>query len=136
MVALKHERANLLGYNTYADFTLAERMAGSSDRVFSFIHDMLGPYHKAAKRDLDDLKSFAGEHCSITDLQPWDVAYIREKLQADRYALNSEELRPYFPLQKVLTGTFAHFEKTVWRGVYPRTRLAHLAYRCSSLYGY
>lgn len=111
MLALKSERAKLLGYDTHADFTLEERMAKTSSRVFDFINDLLSVYKPAAVRDLNDLRDFAKRTDGLTDFQPWDTAYYREKLQAERFAFDSEDLRPYFPLNKVLDGTFTHFEK-------------------------
>lgn len=113
LVALKTERAKLLGYDTHADFTLAERMAGSSERVFDFIHDLLASYKPAAIRDLNDLRDYAHrvDNLSPTDFAPWDTAFYREKLQQERLHFSSEDVRPYFPLKRVLSGTFAHFEK-------------------------
>ncbi len=113
LVALKTERAKLLGYDTHADFTLAERMAGSSARVFDFIHDMLASYKPAAERDLNDLRAFALriDGLAATDFSPWDTAFYREKLQQERFNFSSEDVRPYFPLERVLSGTFTHFEK-------------------------
>lgn len=110
IVTLKAERAKLLGYANHAAFTLAERMASTPERVFDFIHDLIDTYKPAAEKDLDDLREVAHEY-GWDPIQPWDIPYTREKLQQRRFHFDSEELRPYFPLQKVLTGTFAHFEK-------------------------
>jgi peptidyl-dipeptidase Dcp len=110
LVRLKHERAKLLGFHTHASYTLAERMAGSPDRVMGFIDDLLKVYFPAAKKDLEDLRTLARAD-GVDDLKPWDMPYYREKLQQQRFNLDSEELRPYFPIQKVLSGTFDHFSK-------------------------
>jgi peptidyl-dipeptidase Dcp len=111
MLALKYERARLLGYDDHAAFTLAERMAGSTERVFSFIHEMLAAYKPAAEKDLAALRDFARRMHGLDDFMPWDTAYYREKFQAETLDFSSEELRPYFPLDRVLAGTFTHFEK-------------------------
>lgn len=110
IVTLKTERAKLLGYANHADFTLSERMAGSADRVFGFINDLIKTYKPAAEKDLADLRVLARAD-GIDDIKPWDMAYYREKMQQERFRFDSEELRPYFPLQKVLSGTFEHFSK-------------------------
>lgn len=111
ILTLKAERAKLLGYNSYADFTLTERMAGSSARVFEFLHDLIATYKPAAEQDLSDLKAYAKRTDGLNDVQPWDMPFYREKLQQERFQFDSEELRPYFPLEKVLNGTFEHFSK-------------------------
>ncbi len=111
ILSLKSERAALLGYDSYADFTLAERMAGSSARVFEFLRDLIATYKPAAEKDLNDLRDYARRVDKLSDIQPWDVAFYREKLQQERFDFNSEELRPYFPLARVLEGTFTHFSK-------------------------
>lgn len=110
IVKLRYERARLLGFQDHAAYTLAERMAGTTPRVMEFINDLIDVYFPAARRDLDDVRALAHTD-GIEDLKPWDMGYYREKLQHQRFALNSEELRPYFPLEKVLNGTFAHFSK-------------------------
>lgn len=112
IVRLKHERAQILGYKTHAHFVLEKRMAETPETVFDFIGRMTGPYREAAQKDLAELKAFAAElGDGLDEIKPWDVGYYSEKLKQKRYAFSSEDLRPYFPLDKVLEGTFAHFSK-------------------------
>jgi peptidyl-dipeptidase Dcp len=110
-VTLKNERAKLLGYPTHAAFTLEERMAKSADNVMAFLKKLLKAYKPAAEKDLEKLKEFAKEEGLNDDLKPWDVAYYSEKLQQKLFDFSSEDFRPYFPLEKVLDGTFTHFSK-------------------------
>lgn len=111
IVSLKDERANLLGYDRYADYVLSERMAGSTKRVVDFIQKLIASYRPAAIQELEMLKAYARESEGMNDIKPWDIAYMREKVQQKQYDFESESLRPYFPLAKVLKGTFDHFEK-------------------------
>lgn len=110
-VKLRHKRARLLGYPTHADYVLEERMAKTPATVHDFLHRMLDTYFVHAKQNLQTMRDFAASQLGITDLQPWDVLYVREKLRAATFDLDSEALRPYFKLEQVLEGTFAHFSK-------------------------
>lgn len=103
IVNLRHQRAQLLGFKTHADYVLAERMAQSTTTVLKFIDKLLEPSLKAAQRDLDEVKQFAGR-----EIQPWDFSFYSEKLKEKKYAFNEEELRPYFKLENVTQGVFEH----------------------------
>lgn len=111
IVSLKDERAKLLGYKNHADFVLEQRMAGSPDAVMGFLKKLLATYKPSAQKDLKDLKDFAAKTGFEGDIMPWDIAYYSEKLKEDLFAFSSEDFRPYFPLDAVLTGTFEHFSK-------------------------
>lgn len=111
IVRLRHERAQLLGYDTYAHFVLERRMAQTPDTAMNFLTDLRDRYKKGAVKDLENLRAFAKKLDGIDDLKPWDVAYYSEKLQEELYHFSSEDLRPYFPLDRVLKGTFEHFSK-------------------------
>jgi len=111
MVSLKDTRAKLLGYQNHADYVLEERMAKSSTTVMDFLNTLLKTYKPAAQKDLKDLQDFAKTLGFTDDLKPWDISYYSEKLKEHRFAFSSEDLRPYFPLQQVLDGTFTHFSK-------------------------
>ncbi|GMU43767.1 MAG: peptidase M3 [Lysobacterales bacterium] len=106
IMALRHEAARLLGYDTPAALSLATKMAPSAERVLGFLRDLAARARPAAQRELADLADFARSECAIEDLQPWDLPYVSEKLRQARYALSDEELKPYFPLPRVLAGLF------------------------------
>ncbi len=110
IVRLRHERARLLGYDTHADYVLERRMAEKPERVMKFLHELKDLYRTAALKDLDNVRALAKED-GIDDLKPWDVGYYSEKLQQRLFQFSSEDLRPYFPLDRVLDGTFNHFSK-------------------------
>ena len=103
---LRQELAGLLGFANYAELSLATKMAESSDQVLSFLRDLAVRSKPFAARDLEQLRAFAADH-GVTDLQSWDLGYFGEKLRQQRYSLNQEELREYFPIDKVLSGLFA-----------------------------
>lgn len=111
MVRLKDERAKILGYKNHADYVLEQRMAKTPDAVMGFLRKLIDTYKPAAKKDLADLKAFAAESGFEGDIMPWDVGYYSEKLKEKLFNFSSEDLRPYFPLEPVLKGTFEHFSK-------------------------
>jgi len=102
LLALRHETALLLGYPNYAAYALARRMARSVDEVLAFLRQMAAAARPAAERELAELTQFAGRQ-----LDAWDITYYSERLQEERYSISQEELRPYFPLTRVLDGLFA-----------------------------
>ena len=111
IVSLRDERAKLLGYKHHADFVLERRMAKSPENVMGFLEKLLSAYKPAAEKDLEQLKKFAAETGFNDELKPWDVGYYSEKLKQKLFDYSSEELRPYFQLEKVLAGSFTHFSK-------------------------
>ena len=104
---LRHERANLLGYETHSHFVLEERMAQNPDKVKSFLNDLLAKAKPAAEREFAQLSTFANELDSIEKLEKWDGAYYSEKLKRQLFNLDDEKLKPYFQLENVLNGAFA-----------------------------
>lgn len=108
IVALRHERANILGFKTHADFVLQERMAQDPVTVNQFLKRLLDASKPAGQRDLEEVKAFAKQTDGLTDFQPWDFAYYSEKLKESKYAFNEEDLRPYFKLENVVQGVFEH----------------------------
>lgn len=111
IVSLKHQRTSLLGYATYADYTLERRMAQTAQEVYSFLDTLKKSYKPAAQKELEELKTFAEQDLGLTDIKPWDIAYVAEKLKEKLFHFTSEDLRPYFPLEQVLKGVFKHFSK-------------------------
>lgn len=107
IVSLRYERANLLGYKTHADFVLEESMAGSSEKVQSFLDELVGYAKPAAERQLAELNEYATANGFVDgQLQQWDYSYYSEKLKKEKYDLDDETLKPYFSLDNVLNGMF------------------------------
>lgn len=111
IVQLRDQRAKTLGFATHADFVLAERMAKNPSTVLEFLNKLLKASREAGKRDVEEIREFAKKFDGTSDVQPWDVAYYSEKLKEDKYAFNEEDLRPYFKLENVVDGVFAHAKK-------------------------
>lgn len=106
IVALRHERAHLLGYETHAHFVLEERMAQNPNQVLTFLNDLLTKAKPAAEREFTQLTNFAKSLDGIEQLEKWDGAYYSEKLKQELYQLDDEALKPYFKLENVLQGAF------------------------------
>lgn len=103
IVELRAEQARLLGYDTYCDYVLEDRMVQSLPNLRRFMDDLRTAVLPAAEKDLEDVSYAAA---SLQPLQPWDFNYYAEKLKQQRYAFDSEVLRPYFPLDAVREGIF------------------------------
>lgn len=108
---LRHERANLLGYETHAHFVLEERMAETPKKVHAFLNELLEKAKPAAKREFKQLEDFAKELDGIDRLQKWDSSYYSEKLKQKLFNLDDEKLKPYFKLENVIAGVFKVAEK-------------------------
>lgn len=106
MVALRLEKANLLGYKTYADYALADRMAQTPEAVKDFLGRLLGASHPYALAEKKEVEEFARKTGFSGELQRWDWAYYSNKLKQEKYALDDEMLKPYFKLEKVQEGVF------------------------------
>ncbi|WP_455196698.1 M3 family metallopeptidase, partial [Kaarinaea lacus] len=106
ILALRHELAQLLGFSNYAEYSLATKMADSTDKVIHFLHDLAARSKPYAEKDLDAVQQYARQHHNMETLQPWDIAYYSEKLRQHEYAITQEELKPYFPEPVVLGGLF------------------------------
>jgi oligopeptidase A len=105
ILELRQEKARLLGYPDYPDFRLEEQMAGSGTRAREFVEEMLQRTLPYWKRDLTILQE-AAQKRDLGTLRPWDVSFLIEQLRQERFQLKDEELRPYFPLDRVLEGMF------------------------------
>ncbi len=108
IVTLRHERANLLGYSTHADYVLERRMAKTKEEVFGFLDKLVKSAKPSAEEDLKKIRKLAKDTDGLTDLKPWDLSYYAEKLKQKEYDFDTEELRPYFELDKVVQGVFDH----------------------------
>lgn len=113
IMALRHESAQLLGFANTADESLATKMAPSAEKVIAFLRDFVAKARPMAEKDLAELREFARKELQIDDLQPWDVGYASEKLREQKYALNEEELKPYFPISSVMEGLFGVVERVL-----------------------
>ncbi len=105
IVKLRQEKAELLGYKTFADFVLEERMAKSPAKVFEFLHELLEKATPFAQKEIEELKSLAKAD-GIEDLQSYDHAFYAEKLRKQKFDIDDEELKPYFRLEKVQEAVF------------------------------
>jgi len=101
LLRLRHEAANLVGFDNFADYALASRMAGTTQEVSDFLQHLAEVSGPVAKQELQELEAWVGRK-----LAPWDVGYYSEKLRLERFSISDEELRPYFPLTRVLDGLF------------------------------
>jgi len=105
-LSLRTKIANLLGFEHYAQRSIATKMAESTDQVQSFLHDLARQSKPQAQADLAEVNAFAAEHYGRTELQAWDIGYYSEKLKQEKYAISDEQLRPYFPETHVVPGLF------------------------------
>lgn len=105
-LALRHELAQLLGFDSYAHKSLATKMAENPQQVINFLSDLAKRARPQAEEELAQLRAFAKEHYGVEDLQPWDIAYYSEQQKQHLYAISDEQLRPYFPEQRVVEGLF------------------------------
>jgi Zn-dependent oligopeptidase len=103
---LRHERAELLGYKTHAQYVLEERMAETPETVEAFLERIYSVAFPAAKKEIEEIKELAMKTDGIEDLQSWDSAYYSEKLKKIKYNYDEEELRPYFKVENVIDGLF------------------------------
>ena len=106
ILTLREQKAKLLGFANYAEVSLSTKMADSVSEVETFLRDLAAQATPAAQKDLAQLQKCA-QDCGIDELQPWDSAYIAEKVKQSAFSLSQEEIRPYFPLPKVISGLFA-----------------------------
>src|SRR5690554_7768881 len=106
IVVLRHQRANLLGYESHAAFVLEERMAQNPTKVLEFLNDLLIKSKPAAEREFKELTAYAHQQDGIEQLEKWDANYYSEKLKQKRFQLDDEVLKPYFKLENVLKGAF------------------------------
>jgi oligopeptidase A len=111
ILALRHEQAQLLGYENFAEQSLARKMARSCDDVTDFLIDLAERSHEQAELELDDLRAFAKEKYNVDNLEAWDIGYYSEKLRQHRHNISQEELKPYFPETRVIPGMFAVVEQ-------------------------
>ncbi|MFG6139238.1 oligopeptidase A [Halomonas sp. B23F22_10] len=110
-LALRRELAELLGFATYADYSLATKMAETPEQVIGFLDDLAERAVPQAREEFDELAAFARGELGLAALEPWDVGYASEKLREARFAISQEQLRPYFPAPRVVDGLFQVVER-------------------------
>ncbi len=107
ILALRHEAAQLLGFNNYAERSLARKMAPSTRGVIEFLEDLALKSHQQAETELAELERYTQEQFQHSPLEAWDIGYYAEKLRQHQYAISQEELKPYFPEPQVVSGLFS-----------------------------
>ena len=106
IIKLRQKRAELLGYKSYADFILEERMATSLENVKKFLDDLTKKALPVAEKEWKIMSEFAKKELDLDELEKWDTAFVAEKLKEKELKLDEQELKPYFPLDSVLNGLF------------------------------
>ena len=111
ILALRHELAQLLGFANFAERSLATKMAKDPAQVLAFLDDLALRSVERARGELAELADYARDLHGVDTLEPWDVSYYSEKLRQHRYQIGQEELRPYFPMTRVLPGMLSVVER-------------------------
>jgi len=105
-LALRSEIAQLLGFSSYSERSLATKMAESTAQVTGFLRDLAAKSKPQAEKELEEVRAYAKDTHGVTELNAWDLPYYSEKLKQEKYTISDEMLRPYFPEDKVLSGLF------------------------------
>ena len=106
IAALRAERAKLLGYETHAAYVLEENMAENADNVYGLLDRLWVPALARAKAERAELQAMIDKEGGDFELEPWDWWYYAEKVRADQYAFDSEQIKPYFELDNVRQAAF------------------------------
>ena len=107
ILQLRGEEAQLLGYATYADLSLATKMAENPQAVLTFLEDLAQRSKPFAEQEFAEIQAFAREHYGLEQVKVWDVPYISEKIKQARFDFSEEDLKPYFPADCVIEGLFS-----------------------------
>ncbi len=121
ILTLRQELAQLLDFGNYAEYSLATKMARTTDEVLEFLNDLASKTHAAAQQEYQELQHYACEQHGLDQLHPWDISYYSEKLRQEKYQLTQEELRPYFPVPSVLKGMFYVVEQLYGLQITPKS---------------
>ena len=124
ILKLREKKAKMLGFSDYAALSADSKMAKNNETVLSFLDDLVKSSKATGEEDMAALSEFAAAELDLQDLQPWDVGYASEKLRQQKYALSQEDLRPYFPVSKVLEGLFAITERLFGARFKPNNELS------------
>ncbi|WP_440976137.1 M3 family metallopeptidase [Pseudoxanthomonas winnipegensis] len=121
ILALRAELARLLGFASYAEYSLATKMAGSPAEVLSFLRDLGARALPYARQDRAELEAFARDELGLETVEPWDLAYVSEKLKQARYSFSAQEVKQYFTEDAVLAGLFGVIKALYGVDVLPDT---------------
>ncbi|EIC85730.1 oligopeptidase A [Serratia sp. M24T3] len=105
-LALRHELAQLLGFDSYADMSLATKMAENPQQVIGFLNDLAKRARPQGEQELAQLRAFAKENYGVDEMNAWDLPFYAEKQKQHLFSINDEQLRPYFPENRALSGLF------------------------------
>jgi len=111
ILQLRQEKAQLLGFDNFAKFSLDTKMAETPEQVLEFLGELAEKSLPYANKEFDELQQFAQQKVGLDKLEAWDLGYVSEKLKQQRYSISDEDLKPYFPVDNVLTGLFQLVEK-------------------------
>ncbi|MDM5091478.1 oligopeptidase A [Aeromonas bestiarum] len=106
LLSLRCELARLLGFGNYAELSLATKMADKTEQVVGFLSDLAAKSLPQGKAELEEIRTFAAEQHGQSELAAWDLPYYAEKLKQHKFSISDEQLRPYFPANKVVKGLF------------------------------
>jgi oligopeptidase A len=121
ILALRHELAQLLGFASYAEYSLATKMADTLEQVLAFLRDLAARAKPHAQQDRGQLEAFARETLGLDTLEAWDIAYVSDKLKQARYSFSQQEVKQYFTEPGVLAGLFGAIESLYGLRVQPDT---------------
>ena len=106
ILRIRHELSDLLGFSNYAERSLVTKMAEDPQQVIDFLRDLASRSLGLAREELDEVHAFAKEQHKIKELQAWDLSYYAEKLRQEKFAISQEDVKPYFPEDRVIGGLF------------------------------
>ena len=110
ILSARTEMAQLVGFENYAEYSIDPKMAGSADEVTAFLEDLLARALPQARDELQQMQEFAKESLGYDTLEPWDRNFVAERMRKDLFEVSENELKPYFPLDRVVSGMFAVVE--------------------------
>ena len=119
ILQLREEEAHLLGFENFAEVSVASKMAESPEKVITFLRDLAQRAKPFAEKDLQDMRDFAAQHLQLADPQAWDWPFIGEKLKEARYSFSELEVKQYFTAPKVLQGLFKIIETLFEVSIHP-----------------
>ncbi len=111
ILQLRYEKAQLLGFDNYADYSLQTKMAESPQHAMEFLNDLAKRSLPMAKKELTDLTEFASQQLNISQLKAWDITYVSDKLRTHLFDISQQQIKVYFPAHRVINGLFKVVER-------------------------